>query len=74
MSIHIITPSVDYNLWSKRVNTQLNEPTSQNEFENDKLFNWSFISSYKSFYLNFHKNRIPFCYNYDMRYLFLCKP
>ena len=45
MSIHKITPSVDYN-WLKRLNTQLNEPTNQNEFENDKLFNWSFISSF----------------------------
>ena len=28
MMIHKITSSVDYNLWSKRLNTQLNESTN----------------------------------------------
>ena len=30
MMIHIITPSVDYNLWLKRLDNKLNEPTNQN--------------------------------------------
>ena len=30
MIIHKITPSIDYNLWFKRLDTQLNEPTNQN--------------------------------------------
>ena len=30
MMIHKITPSVDYNYWLKRLNTQLNKPTNQN--------------------------------------------
>ena len=29
MMIHKITPSVHYNLWLKRLDTQLNEPTNQ---------------------------------------------
>ena len=29
MMTHKITPSVDYNLWLKRLDTQLNEPTNQ---------------------------------------------
>ena len=29
MMIHQITPSVDYNLWLKRLDTQLNEQTNQ---------------------------------------------
>ncbi len=29
MIIHKITPSVDYNLWLKRFDTQHNEPTNQ---------------------------------------------
>ena len=30
MITHKITPSVDYNKWLKRLNTQLNKPTNQN--------------------------------------------
>ena len=30
MLIHKITPSVDYNLWLKRLDPQLTEPTNQN--------------------------------------------
>ena len=30
MMIHKITPSVDYNYWWKRLETQLNKPTNQN--------------------------------------------
>ena len=30
MMIHKITPSVDYNYWLKRLDTQLNETTNQN--------------------------------------------
>ena len=29
MMIHKITPSVDFNLWLKHLNTQLNKPNSQ---------------------------------------------
>ena len=29
MMIHIFTPSVDYNQWLKRFDTQLNEPTNK---------------------------------------------
>ena len=31
MMIHRITPSVDLNLWLKRLNTQHNHPTNQNK-------------------------------------------
>ena len=30
MMIHKIIPSVDYNYWMKRLNTQLNEPNNKN--------------------------------------------
>ena len=30
MMIHKIAPSVDYNWWLKRLDTQLNEPPNQN--------------------------------------------
>ena len=31
--IHKIIPSVDYNLWLKRLNTELNKPTNQNSIK-----------------------------------------
>ena len=30
---HKITPSVDYDLWLKRLHTQLNEPTHKNSIK-----------------------------------------
>ena len=33
MMIHKIIPSVDYNLWLKRLDTQLNKPTYQNSLK-----------------------------------------
>ena len=30
-------PSLDYNLWLKRLDTQLNEPTNQNSIKSPKL-------------------------------------
>ena len=35
--IHKITPSVDYNYWQKRLDTQLNEPTNQNLIKVPKI-------------------------------------
>ena len=35
--IHKITPSVDYNQWFKRLDTQLNEPANQNSMEVPKI-------------------------------------
>ncbi len=32
-----ITPSVDYNKWIKRLDTQLNEPTNQNAIKDPKV-------------------------------------
>ena len=37
MMIHKMNPSVDYNQWLKRMNTQLNEQTNQNSLESSKL-------------------------------------
>ena len=37
MIIHKITPSVDYNKWMKRLETQPNEPTKQNSKEVPKV-------------------------------------
>ena len=34
---HKITPSVDYNQWLKRLNTQHNKPTNQNSLTSQKL-------------------------------------
>ena len=35
MIMHKITPSVDYNKWLKRKDTQLIEPTNQNSITKD---------------------------------------
>ena len=37
--IHKITPSVDYNWWFKRLDTQLNESTNQNIIKVFKVVN-----------------------------------
>ena len=37
MMTHKITPSVDYNYWLKRLNSQLNEPTNQDLIEVPKV-------------------------------------
>ena len=37
MLIHKITPSVDYNYWLKRLDTQLNKTTNQNSLEVPKV-------------------------------------
>ena len=37
MVIHKIIPSVDYNKWLKRLDTQLNELTNQNSIKSPKL-------------------------------------
>ena len=37
MIIHRITPSVDYNYWLKRLDTQLNETTNQNSIKVAKV-------------------------------------
>ena len=37
MMIHKITPTVDYNLWLKRLDTQLNEPSNQNSINVPKF-------------------------------------
>ena len=37
MMIHRITPSVDYNKWLKRMDTQLNEPTNKNSIKVPKV-------------------------------------
>ena len=33
MVIHKITPSVDYNSWLKRLDTELNKPTNRNSIK-----------------------------------------
>ena len=37
MMKHKITPSVDKNLWLKRLNAQLNKPTNQNSVKVPKV-------------------------------------
>ena len=37
MIIHKIIPSVDYNLWLKRLNSQLNKSTNQNTIKVPKV-------------------------------------
>ena len=37
MMIHKITPSVDYNKWFKRLDTQSNKPTNQNSIKVPKV-------------------------------------
>ena len=37
MMIHKITPSVDFDYWMKRLDTQLNESTNQNSIKNPKV-------------------------------------
>ena len=37
MLIHKVTPSVDYNWWLKRLDTQLNKPVNQNLIKVPKL-------------------------------------
>ena len=37
MMIHKIIPTVDYNLWLKRLDIQLNEPTNQNSLKVPKV-------------------------------------
>ena len=39
MMTHKITPSVDYNLWLKRLDTQLNEPTNKDSIKVPKVIN-----------------------------------
>ena len=34
---HKITPSVDYNIWLKRLDTQLNKPSNQNSVKFPKV-------------------------------------
>ena len=36
--IHTITPSIDYNWWLKRLDSQLIIPTNRNSIKVDKLF------------------------------------
>ena len=47
MLIHKIKPSVNYNQWLKRLDTQLNEPTNQNSIINSPMSPSSLISSVK---------------------------
>ena len=37
MMIHKIAPTVDYNLWLKRLDTQLNEPSNQDSIKVPKV-------------------------------------
>ena len=37
MILHKITPSVEYHLWLKRLDTQLNKPTNQNTLKGPKI-------------------------------------
>ena len=37
MMIYKITPSVDYNWWLKRLDTQINEPTNQYSIKVPKI-------------------------------------
>ena len=45
MVIHIITPSVDYNQWLQRLDTQLDKPNNQNSILVPKVVKLKSISS-----------------------------
>ena len=51
MMIHKIIPSVDYNYWLKRLNTQLSEPTNQNSIKSPQ----SFLRSLQRIRKHYHK-------------------
>ena len=44
--IHTITPSIDYNWWLKRLDTQLVEPTNQNLFKVYKIIKKTFLKNF----------------------------
>ena len=50
MIIQLITPSVEYNYWLKRLNTQNKERTSQNSVNVPKVVK---PTNKKTFFLNF---------------------
>ena len=62
MMIHKFTPSVNYNKWLKRLDTQLNETTNQNSINLPKVGNqrirnviiklWGLIKSLHSCFFN----------------------
>ena len=39
MMIHKITPSVDYKMWLKRLDNQVNKPTNQNSIKVPNVVN-----------------------------------